>query len=59
MIFIDLFVLSLSLALGNFLYQYWNDELYMVAFERTFFQWVAIFAVYIRLKVEKLIKDNK
>lgn len=44
---IILFGLFIGLAAGNFVFQVFTNQNWMVAFDRSFFQFVALFSVWI------------
>lgn len=48
--FMQLLVLGIALTASNYFYQLAATEKWGTAFERSFFQWVAILAVWIALR---------
>jgi len=56
---IDLLVLFIGLMVGNFLYQYSNDKDWYIAIERTYFQFTALFAVWIIVWVKNKLNPLK
>jgi hypothetical protein len=53
---VSLLAAFLGLALGNFIYQCFSKQNYSVAIDRTFFQGIALFAIWITNRIGEWLK---
>jgi hypothetical protein len=53
---VSLLAAFLGLALGNFIYQYFSKQNYTVALDRSFFQGIALFAIWIANRIGEWMK---
>jgi len=56
---LEILCLFIGLIIGNFLYQYSNDKDWNIAIERTYFQFTALFAVWIIVWVKNKLNPLK